>query len=569
MRNDGSGDDPGDDDDASPVANSRSTRFSAIWLIPVIALVVAVFLGYRAVSSRGELITITFQSADGLSEGQTQVKHKNVGLGTVEGVHLTDDMRQVNVHVRMNREADHILTTHARFWVVRPRLSGSNISGLETLVSGAYIAVDPGTPGGTPTTTFRGLDSPPGVRSDEPGRTYTAMTGSIGALGEGSPVFFRGVSVGEVLGYQMPPDGRGPIPVQVFVKEPYDHFVRIDTRFWNASGVQVSFGGGGLHLQLESLQAVLSGGVAFGLPEDRRGIEEPEAPDQAVFKLYPDHDEADSAGYHQRIPFATYLDSSVSGLTAGSRVDMYGIQIGNVTDVQLQLDARNGTARVRVAMEVQPERAFSSSELHGETPQTIASRLVANGMRAQLSSASFITGSSLIAFQFVPNARPAQISMEGDVIVLPSQKGGLSGITDSLSDVAAKLDQLPIESIASHLDGVLAGASDTVNSPDLKKAVHQLSGTLKSIGDLADHANKGMTPVLQKLPALTDQLEATLHHANSLLSSYSGGSDFQNNLQRLMGQLNDMARSLRLLSDFLTRHPNALIFGRSAPGRHN
>ena len=552
--------------DPHATAAASHTRFSAIWLIPIVALVVAAFLGWQAISNRGPLVTIEFESADGLTVGQTQVKHKNVALGTVESVRLSDDMKVVLVHVRMTREANKILTDRTRFWVVRPRLSGASVSGLETLLSGAYISIDPGPPGGPRTTFFKGLESPPGVRLDEPGRTYTIMTSSVIAIGEGSPIMFRGVDVGEVLGYKMPPDGRGPIPIQIFVHEPYDHYIRTDTRFWDASGLDVNLSGGSLHVQVSSLQAVISGAVGFGLPTLRRGLSSPEAPGEAVFKLYDSQSDADSAAYHHRIPFATYLTDSVSGLPVGSKVVMYGIQIGEVTDVKLELDREHGTARVRVGMEIQPERAFLDEGPTDETTAEIAQHLVDNGFRAQLTSSSFITGASDLALQFVPNAPPAKITMEGDTIILPSQKGGFSGITDSLADVAAKLDALPLTQIADHLDGVLSGASNTLNGPDLKQAVHQLAGTLRSIHSLADHANSGMTPVLQKLPAIADQLEDTLHHANGLLSSYSGGSDFQANLQSVLGQARDTLRSLRLLVDYLDRHPSSLLFGRAAPG---
>ena len=550
-----------------PTASAQHTRFSAIWLIPIVALVVAAFLGWQTISTRGPLVTIEFDSAEGLTAGQTQVKHKNVALGTVESVKLSDDMKVVLAEVRMTREAERILNVHTRFWVVRPRLTGASVSGLETLVSGAYIAIDPGPPGGSRVTFYKGLEAPPGVRLDEPGRTYTLMLGGALSLGEGSPVIYRGVEVGEVLGYKMPPDGRGAIPVQVFVHEPYDHYIRTDTRFWNASGVAVSLSGGTLHLQVESLQAAISGAVSFGLPDRRRKDVAPEAPGEAVFKLYDSEDAANTASYHHRIPFATYLTDSVAGLSAGSKVVMFGIQIGEVTDITLQLNQAEGSARVRVGMEIQPERAFGDTT-DNSNPVDIARQLVANGMRAQLASESFITGASDIALQFVPKAPPAQIAMEGDTVILPSQKGGFSGIEDSLADVAAKLDALPLTQIADHLDGVLAGASNTLNGPDLKQALNQLAGTLRSVHGLADHANHGLTPLLQRLPAIADQLEDTLHHANDLVASYSGGSDFQGNLQSVLGQVKDAARSLRLLADYLDRHPSSLLFGRSAPGTH-
>ncbi len=563
-----SGSDNGGGGGSRPTATSRRARFSVIWLIPIIALVVAVFLGFRTIQSQGALIIIKFQSADGLAAGQTQVKHKNVALGTVENIRLSDDMRYVLVRIRMKRDADKILTSQARFWVVRPRLSGANVSGLETLVSGAYIAVDPGRLGGPRQTEFSGLEAPPGVQSDDPGRTFTLMTGTVNSIGEGSPISFRGVSVGEVLGYTMPPGGRGPVPVKAFIKEPYDHYVHVKTRFWNTSGVDITFGSKGVHLQIESLQAVLSGGVGFGLPQDQRDKDAPEAPDGSVFRLYDSKDEADSAGYHQRIPFVTYLQNSVKGLDPGSEVDMFGIQIGSVTDVRLQLDPSAGTARVRVAMEIQPERAFASDARHGESVEEVSRHLVEQGMRVQLSSASFITGASLLSFEFVANAKPASIGKEGDAIVLPSERGGLSGITDSLSDVAAKLDGLPLVQIADHLDDLLAGASQTVNGNDLKSAIHGLSGTLKSIHELADHANHGATPLLDRLPAMSAELQDTLHHANEAVSSYGGDSDFNANLNQLLGQLTDTARSLRLLADFIDRHPSSIVFGRTPPGQH-
>ena len=357
--------------DEGPDAQVRPARFSLIWLIPIVVIAVAAYLGWTTISSRGPEITIDFDTADGITAGQTQVKHKAVALGTVEGVALTKDLGKVQIRVRMNAQAEPFLTNNAQFWVVRPRLSGASVSGLDTLVSGAYIAVDPGAKGAPPQDHFTGLESPPGVRSDEPGRTYTLMTDEVGSLSEGAPVFFREVAVGEVLGYTMPPGGRGPIPVKIFIREPYDHYLRPDTRFWDVSGLTVSFNGGNLHLEVESLQALLSGGIAFGLPERRRDNQAPEAPDNAVFKLYASKDDADNAGYRQRIPMVTYFKNWVKGLDAGSSVSLFGIQVGTVDDVKLQLDRQTGVARVRVAMSIQPERVFSADQAHDDNPQAV------------------------------------------------------------------------------------------------------------------------------------------------------------------------------------------------------
>ncbi len=552
-------------DDQASTASVRRARFSLIWLIPILVVAIAAYLGWETISRRGPEITLEFETADGITAGQTQVKHKAVGLGTVESVGLSKDLQRVEIRVQMSAQARPFLTSNAQFWVVRPRLSGASVSGLDTLVSGAYIAVDPGAAGGTPQDHFKGLEAPPGVRSDEPGRTYTLMTGDVGSISQGAPVFFRSVVVGEVLGYTMPPGGRGLIPIQVFIRQPYDEYLRADTRFWNVSGIRADLDGGSLHIQIASLQAVLSGGVEFGLPEQRRDKAAPPAPDNAVFKLYDDKEDADTAGYRERLHMVTYFQSSVKGLSPGSPVNMFGLQVGNVTDVKLQLDRRTGEARVRVAMEIQPERVFTDDEVNQGSMVQITQALVNNGLRAETDSGNLLTGSTVISFGFVPNAKPEKIVMEGDAIVLPSKSGGFNGIIDSVSTVAAKIATMPLAQIGDNLNDLLAHTDSTVNGPQLKQAIGQLTATLRNVQDLAAHADRGLTPLLQRLPQIADQLQQTVQHANETLAAYGGNSQFSYSLKQTLNQLGETARSLRLLAEFLKRHPSSLLFGRSTP----
>ena len=552
-------------DDQASEATVRPARFSLIWLIPIIVVAIAAYLGWQTLSRRGPEVTLEFETADGLTAGQTQVKHKAVALGTVEQVGLSKDLRRVEIRVQMNAQAKPFLTDQAQFWVVRPRLTGASVSGLDTLLSGAYIAVDPGTPGGKPQDHFKGLEAPPGVRSDEPGRTYTLMTGSVGSISQGAPVFFRDVVVGEVLGYTMPPGGRGLIPIQVFIREPYDQYLRADTRFWNVSGIRADLNGGSVRIQIESLQAVLSGGIAFGLPEERREKSAPQAPDKAVFRLYDSQEDADTAGYRDRLSMVSYFETSVKGLSIGSPINMFGLQVGNVTGVKLQIDPQTGKARVRVSMEVQPERIFSEDEIAHDSTRAVTQALVNNGMRAETDSGNLLTGSTVISFSFVPNAKPEALTMEGHAIVLPSKSGGLSGIMDSVSTVANKIAAMPLEQIGDNVNSLLAHADQTVGGPELKQAINQLTETLKNVQHLTQHADQGLTPLMQRLPQISDDLQQTLAHANSALASYGGNSDFHHSLQQTLDQLNDTARSIRLLVDFLSRHPSSLLLGRGKP----
>ncbi|GBQ98800.1 paraquat-inducible protein B [Acetobacter nitrogenifigens DSM 23921 = NBRC 105050] len=547
---------------APPDAPVGRAWFSLIWLIPIMSVLIAGFLLWRNLYERGPEILITLDTADGLTSGQTQVKNKSVTLGTVSSISLSKDMRHVDVRVQMNSDAAPLLTDNSQFWVVRPRINGASVTGLETLMSGAYIGFDPGAPGGQRATHFKGLESPPGIQSDQPGRTYSLLASAVGSIGPGAPVFFRDVDVGEVLGYTLPPGGVGPVLIQFFVREPYDHYLRTDTRFWNVSGVKVGFGAGGLKVQLQSIQALFSGGVAFGLSKSIPGEKVPEAPANTLFQLYDDKETADTAGYRAHQTVVTYLASSVSGLTAGSAVTMFGIQVGSVTSVKLDLDQNTGHARVRVAMDIQPERVLPADQVSPEKVITGMQALVANGLRASTDSASLLTGETVIAFNFVKNATQAKTYMEGDALVIPGEAGGMSGIMQSLSVMSDKLAALPIEQIGAHANDLIAHADERINSPEVKQSLVNLRDSLRSLHDLLDQTNRGVQPLLKRLPEMSDQLDNTLKNANKLLASYGGDTDFHRSLQSMVVELQETARSLKFMSNFLTNHPSALIAGR-------
>ena len=553
---------------AAPQAHvRRRSAFSFVWILPLVAAVVGAYLAFTTLSQRGPEIVISFKGADGLVAGQTKVRHKAVDLGTVTSIRLAGDMSRVIVHVRMNSEANPYLTDRARFWVVRPRLSASNISGLETLISGGYIEMDPGEKGGQKQTEFTGLETPPGVRSDEPGTTFVLTTPRIGSLGSGSPVFYRDISVGEVLGYHLP-EGNGLITVDVFVRAPYDKWVRTATRFWNASGVNIAFGGSGLHVELESIQAVLSGGVAFNTPED--GRDSASAKQDAKFTLFASESAADTASYKQRIQTVMYFQASTTGLAEGSPVQIYGQQIGTVMDIRLELDPVNASARVRIAAEIQPERLRAIGGDLKDTPETVARRLVEHGMRAELVTTSYITGSLAVSFEFPPNAARASVTMEGDAIVLPTLGGGLGNILTTASQIMDKVSAIPFAQIGNSANTLLTTLSATVGGPEVKQAISAATGALVDLQGLVKRTDAGLTPLMRRLPEISSNLDQTLSRASQLVGSVNNGygtnSQFSRDLERLMSQFNDAARSVRLLADFLDRHPEALVRGRTNQG---
>ena len=548
-----------------PRAEIRPKRsFQVIWLIPIIAALVGAYLAWEALSREGPRITLQFRTGEGLTAGQTKVKHKAVDLGTVRSIRLSDDMSHVNVRVDMTRDAASVLTDQARFWVVRPRFNAGSISGLDTLVSGSYIELDPGQTRGKAETNFVGLEEPAAVRSDEPGHTFNLMADRIGSLGSGSPVFYHDITAGELLGYDLGPNGRG-VTLHVFVRAPFDGYVRQDTHFWNASGLGVELGATGVKIQVASLQAVLSGGIAFDSPND--APDSPASPGGAKFPLYADEAAAKIAGYRQRIPFVTYFEGSVRGLAVGSPVELYGIQIGNVTDVNLQFDPSGASARVEVRLEVQPERIVDLAKTDTSKPIDVARTLVKRGLRLQLHTANYLTGQMVLAMDFFPDMAQSDVTTEGDAIVLPNINGGLDSITNNLSDIAAKLGKLPLDEIAKNLNDTLRGASQLANGPELKQALQALAGAMTGARDVLGKLDAGASPFLKRLPEIAQGLQAAVDRAGRLVASAESGygekSDFKRDLQRLLVQAGDTARSVRLLADYLDQHPEALVRGRT------
>ncbi|HVE22382.1 MAG TPA: MlaD family protein [Acidocella sp.] len=520
---------------APPPAHLRRPRFSFVWLVPLVAAIIAAYLGYRTVLQEGPLLTITFTSGDDIMAGQTQVKYKAVALGTVESVDLSHDNSQVVVRVRMNNVGTRFLNAHARFWVVRPNFTAGNLSGLSTLVSGAYIAVDPGLPGGQYQDHFTGLEGPPGVRSDEPGQTYQLRTGTIGSLAAGSPVFYRDIIVGEVLGYDIG-NGLGPVTVNIFVRAPFDHLIRPQSRFWKSSGITAQLQNGGFHIEFQSLQAIISGGVTFDLPFS--GANSAPSPNNTVFPLYNTYDDAQSAGYQNQIPVIAYFTSSVAGLARGAPVDVLGIQVGVVKSVKLIIDPYAGKAKARVFMNIQPERVLEPGQFPKNLrPDQVLQKMVNQGLRAELGTVSYVTGQKDITLAWIAGAKPAPLAREGDALVLPSQSGGLDDIINSVAGISNNLSKVDFNKLSSNLNKLVVTANGTLGNPQIKQNLAELNKTLRA-------ANETLQTMTQ---------------------TYGDDSNFQRNLNLLMSQANDALRSIRLLADYLNLHPQALLLGRGNP----
>ncbi|MEO6599130.1 MAG: MlaD family protein [Polyangiaceae bacterium] len=547
----------------------RHVGFSWIWLLPLATVLLVGYLVIQLVSDRGPMISISFESADGLTAQQTQVKYKAVTLGTVEQIDLADDLAHVIVKVRMTDQSAALLTDKARFWVARPRLGGGIAAletGLETLVSGAYVAVDPGPKGGKRQTEFRGLEKPPSVRSDEPGSVYFLQAEALGGLGEGAPVFYRDVAVGEVLSADLDEKSADQsVRLRIFVRAPYDLKVVPEARFWNSSGIRVNTGASGLRVELQSIKSLLSGGIAFRAPSDAE--HHAPSPSESTFRLYADEPQAAVGFYRAGIPYVSYFQSSVRGLGEGSQVQMFGKQLGSVMSIDLVKDPRPGHAgqlAARVAFVLQPDRALSESDRQTMQPDGMRA-LVRDQLRVVLASSSLLTGQKELSLEFVPGSKaPPTLAEEANALVLPSEGQDLQDLSASLSQILNKVNSIPFEEIGQNANRTLASLDRTVGGPELQRAIGSLNEALKDVSGLAREAKSDLGPALARLPRISEKLESAVDQAQAAFGQNGYGSDSktQRSLEHMMTQVGDAARSIRLLADYLNRHPESVVSGR-------
>ncbi|MGO1079981.1 PqiB family protein [Inquilinus sp. CA228] len=541
----------------------RKRRLSPIWLVPIVAALVGVYLAWITFSEKGPTITISFQTADGLEAGKTLIKHKEVVFGTVKSLALSEDLSHVEVTAEMTKEAAPHLRQGTRFWVVRPRLSASGgLTGFSTIVSGAFIELDPGQ--GASERAYTGLEDPPVVRADMPGTEFLLTADRIGSVGAGSPIYFRDVQVGQVMGFDSTNLEAG-VTIHAFIRAPYDRQVYPATRFWNAAGISLTTGPQGLKLQLESIQAVLAGGVAFDTPATARTGEPAKA--GTTFPLYKDQTSVEEAQYTIRLPYLVYFDGSVGGLAPGAAVEWRGIKVGQVTDVRLQYDVAQDRMRIPVVIELEPQRI----ELVGTDPGFGAGNAIADfvrrGLRAQLKTGNLITGQMVVTLDLYPDAAPAELGMGDRYPVIPSVPGQLDSAMRSINGILDKVSALPLDQLIQQANATLKSFETLAAAPEITDSLRSLAGTLASTQQLLSQANTDLGPVIEKLPPLLDAAQQAVRRLNGTLGSitqgYGADSTFKRDLTRLMSQVDDTLRSVRVLTDYLEQHPEALIRGKT------
>ena len=538
---------------------------SIVWLIPILTAVIGVWLIIHTLTDKGPLVTITFRTADGIEVNKTRVKYKSLDIGLVEGVRFSKDFSRVEVRARLGKEAGHFLRRDTRFWVVRPTLSARGISGLGTLLSGSYIEIEPGQ--GAPQALFVGLESPPVVNADEAGKQITLMAKKLGSLDRGSLIHYQGIVAGEVLGYEMANDYRSVL-IHAFVKPPFDRMVRSNTRFWSASGLDLSVGPDGMRVKTESLQALLFGGIAFDTPDSQDA-----GPDDItglVFTLHDDQKAIQEQAYAAKVRFVLFFDDSVRGLTIGAPVEFKGIKVGSVIDVRLEYDERTAGFRIPVVVELEPERIFDRGERLKKAPREAFQAMVKRGLRARLQTGNLLTGQLFVDLDMQPKTPIRLVGAGRTEPELPTVQGNFEQITTQMKGIVDKLDKVDIVAIGAELQSTLKGTAAVANSPGLEKAIADLGASLTSLRSIMKKVDDKAEPIAanleQALAAARDALEKSKTAMTAVEGVLSPESPMHDSAVRVMQELSATARSIRSLVDVLERSPQSLLFGRKPTG---
>jgi paraquat-inducible protein B len=550
----------------APVRHRR--RIPLVWIVPILTAMIAGWLAWDTFSKRGPTITVSFDTAAGLTAGQSQLKYRNVVMGTVKSITIPPDLSKVLVTIETTKEAEPLLTDKTIFWVVKPQLFAGNISGLETILSGSYIGMRPQAEGGKPQRDFVGQTDPPVLQASAKGTTYRLDTHRLGSISLGAPIFFRDIEVGTVLGWDLH-DLATRVSIHAFVRAPFDRYVHEDSKFWNASGLSVTLGAKGVEVQMESLRALLLGGIAFDTTHDTN---QPVAKAEQRFKLYDNIEEARATGFGRQFHLVSYFPGSVAGLAHGSDVTFHGLKVGEVTQVGLYYDPQLDRVVVPVHYRIEAGRVNNVARLKHMDAKQIAEEMIQRGLRATLEAPSLLTGQKVVALQIVPDAKPAELRKEGDHYVIPTAEvGGFDSIVGAASELLTKINRIDFDRIGRSISAAAVGLDETINGPQIKTTLRALEKAMLDVQDIAHKLDKDATPALKRLPAIAQELQEAVTKANRLIASvdqgYGGQSKFHRDLDRLIPQLTDTARSIRALADLLSRHPEALIKGRTNTGR--
>lgn len=549
---------------ATPVVDKpqRRHKVSAFWLAPLLAAIIGIYLAITFFRSQGPEITIEFATAEGLVAGKTPIRYRDVNIGFVDKILLSEDLESVVVKARMTVDARRYLNKHARFWVVRPRVGTSGVSGLNTLLSGAYIQVN-SILDETFQSSFVGLEQPPLTDEDAPGLRLKLQARDAGYVSVGSPVYYRQVKVGQIEAQRFLDNYEG-VEFTAFVDDPHHKIIRNTTKFWNVSGVNLTLNSSGFKVRTPSIEGLAQGGVAFDI------IQEYEFPrsvsDGHVFTLHESREVANdeliqdvSSG---KLNYVVYFKGSVRGLSKGAPVEFRGVQIGRVTDIKLVYDEQSEFVQVPVYIELQPERVLGSANSTVNKPQLI-NKSIAAGLRAKLQTGNLLTGQLFISLDLYEDGVPGALVKNSEgVTVIPSVPSDLDKITEGVTEAIAKINALPLEDLMVNANNTVLRAEQLLSQFEQAGLPNQLSGTIGSADKAINQYTLLATSALRELNSLSSQLQRFVNAAGDSMEGIAPDSPLYYNLLNTLKDVQAASRAVLAVSESVEKKPEIFLFGK-------
>ncbi|MDO5703898.1 MAG: MlaD family protein [Paracoccus sp. (in: a-proteobacteria)] len=515
---------------ASPVRRTARRAAEAgvnvIWLVPIIALIVTLVIGWNSYMGRGSLIHVAFSDATGINPGETPLKFREINVGKVEAVRFTADLSSVIVDIRVDRDLAQYIDDQAEFWIVRPQVTARGITRLDTVLTGAFIEGYWDADATEPRDEFTGLDRAPLTRDDAQGTWVIVQTDDAEGLSEGAPVMFRGLAVGRMENLRVSPDGEA-VQADVFVESPHDRRLTTTSVFWDSGGVSVSLGAGGVSVGVNSLASLLQGGIQFGtFVSGGRPVERGH-----IFTLNKDEDAArsnifagDTSGQAR---FTLLLAEGVRGLERGADVRFQGLSVGRVTDLSVRIV--DGTSREvfqQVTIALSPNRLGLPPDATAEQVTEFIANAVSTGLRARPASAGFLGTSLMIELADLPEfeALPATLDLAGDPYpIIPSVPGDLSDFSDTAQGVLSRIGSLPIEEVLKSATDMMESITHLASNPDTRAIPESLRRTL----DDAQSTSSDIRDMVQdfKGSGAVDNLNTLLSEASSAAESLRAAAE--------------------------------------------
>lgn len=522
------------------IVPKKRMRFSVVWIIPIVAALVAIGIAVQRILSEGPTITIVFKAAEGVEAGKTFVKYNDVNIGEVKTVRLSADFTKVVVTAKIDKSAEGLIVEDAEFWVEKPRVTLSGVSGIGTLLTGNFIGLKMGK-SKRPRHNFIGRDVPPAITMDQPGRIFILQADNLGSVGIGSPLYYRRLNVGQVIGYDLAGDGKA-LHIKIFVNAPYDKYVTNETRFWEASGIDVTMGASGINVDTQSVVSMLVGGIAFETPSLLKELKPADA--NAAFTLF--RNRATAMAEHETVitPYVLYFNESLLGLSVGAPVTYRGLPVGEVTAVGLEYDQAKDFIHPRVDIQLYPARfmahvkksAALEEQARSESGRHVfMQKLIDKGVRAQLRSGNILTGQLYVAFDNFRGVPKVKIDWTKTPAELPVMPSGLEDLKTKINDVLARIDKIPLNAIGE----------------DMKKLLAGLDGMVKRVDR-------------EVLPELKTTLDALKHVLKSTDATLVGkDAPAQQEMREALQEVRRAAQAVSGLVDYLERNPEALVRGKT------